>query len=266
MILKDFFKKYSLVGSRVCCGDIFECEFDEGEGFIIPEGFCLLNNISIIPLFIVAVNRDINAIIRYDEELSLLIYDSKVQMDATIEEYEKEFKWRFENYLNFKYFCDSITTLGFMEVIDAISHEFSETDQIEESNKKKDTYMEDLMTLLRLFTFNTFPKNEVRANFISDAYFLLRKLESSLISVKSMNLVKIVDVDFTQTDETYYVLNNNYVGAYEYITDNMEQSKKLLLADEWRCIGKIDRWDNVLVETYKKDDEIIAIWDDIAKQ
>jgi hypothetical protein len=166
-------------------------------------------------------------------------------------------------YINFKKFCNSITELEFMKVINAITNEISTTDQIEDSAKKKDSYLEDLMVLLRLFTSTTFPKNEVRANFISDAYSLLRKLESTLMSVKSMNLVKIADVYYTQTDETYYVFKKDYDGAYEYIADNKEQTKKLLSDDEWHCIGKIGRWDNVLVEAYSKGNKIIAIWDDI---
>jgi hypothetical protein len=194
---------------------------------------------------------------------SLLIYDSQGDKDVTISRNEKYFNPTFERCLNFKKFCNSITELEFMEVIDAITNEISTTDQIEDSAKKKDSYLEDLMVLLRLFTSTTFPKNEVRANFISDAYSLLRKLESTLMSVKSMNLVKIADVYYTQTDETYYVFKKYYDEAYEYIADNKEQTKKLLSDDEWHCIGKIGRWDNVLVEAYSKGNKIIAIWDDI---
>lgn len=116
---------------------------------------------------------------------------------------------------------------------------------------------------MALFTRTTFPKSKVRANFITDAYFLLRKLESSLISVKSMNLVKIAGAYYTESDDTYHVLETDYNEAYKYITDNMEQTKKLLMDDEWSYAGKIGRWDNVLVQKYSKNNKTIALWDDV---
>lgn len=263
MKLKEFVNKYLLSVHRLYVGDLFKCKFDEDEGLIIPEGFSLLNNISRVPLFIIAVNRDEKAIIKFDGDVSLLIYDTEVQMEAAISLHEEYFKNRFERHLNLKSFCDSITTLELMELIDAITNEFYTTEQMEEKSKKKDVYMEDLMVLLRLFTNTTFPKNKVRINFIRDAYPLLRKLEKNLISIQSMNLVKIADVYYTQSDETYYVLKKDYERAYEYIADNLEQTKKLLIDDNWKQIGKIDRWDEVLVEAYSKDNKIIAIWDDV---
>ena len=150
MILKDFIKKYSVGSHRTRTEYDFECEVEEDEGFIIPEGFCLLNSISKIPLFIVAVNREEKAIIKYDGKLSLSIYDNEGQMDVNISKHEEEFKKRFVTYLSFKAFCESITELEFMEVIDAVTNELSATYQIEKSSKKKDAYIEDLMVLMTL--------------------------------------------------------------------------------------------------------------------
>ena len=96
MLLKDFIKKYSLQSYRGWSEDIFECEFDEDEGFIMPDGFSLLNNISKIPVFIVAIKRDEKAVIKFDGQLSLSIYDSEVQMDAAIRLHEEYCKNRYE--------------------------------------------------------------------------------------------------------------------------------------------------------------------------
>lgn len=262
MLLKEFIEKYSVSTERGWSEYLFECQFDEEEGFVLPEDFQLINSISRIPLFIIAINRDEKAIIKFDGQLSLSIFDSEVQMDAAISLHEEESKAIFKTYLNFKHFCDSIAEFELIEIIDAISNEVTITEQIEGDNKKKDAYIEDLMVLLRLFTNNTFPQNDVRPGFIRDAYDLLRKLQNSLISVQSMDLVKIADVYYTETDETYYVLKKDYDKAYEYIGENIEDTRGLLIRDGWQQYGKLARWDEVFVEAYMKDNKIIAIWDD----
>lgn len=261
MILKDFIMKYSYQSVRGWSEDLFDCKFDQDEGFILPEGFYIVNKISRIPIFIIAVNRDEKAIIRYSDNIvSLSIYDTQVQMEAALRSHKEYYEERFEKYLNLRHFCESISKLGVMEVVDAITNELHKTNEFEDC-KKKEIYMEDLMVLLRLFTDTTFPKNQVRVNFIRDAYPLLRELEKTLISVQSMNLVKISEVYFTMTDQTFYVLEKDHKDSIKYITDNLEQTRKLLKIDGWSPCAKVARNDGAIVDILNRDNEYIAIWE-----
>lgn len=265
MNLKEFISKYSLETERGWSEYLFNCAFEEDEGFILPEGFYLDNAISRIPIFMIAVNREEKAVIKYNGQVSLSIYDSEVQMNAAIGEHCEYYQQRYEEYLNFQKFCERITKLEFMEVIDAITIELHEIDRVIEDNKKKKIYMENLMVLLRLFMGTTVPQNGTRDNFIRDAYPLLRKLESNLISVQSMNLVKISDVHHSKSDDTFYVSNRDYVNSYEYITDDLEKTRRLLTADGWDPCGVAFLGKSSFADMLNRDSKYIAIWEGVEK-
>jgi hypothetical protein len=76
------------------------------------------------------------------------------------------------------------------------------------------------------------------------------------------DLLKVVvrDVIFTVTDETYYVsaTGSNFTGLYS--TSSIQQTEKLLLADGWRSVGPVVRYDNVAVDMWSRKSELLSIW------
>lgn len=71
----------------------------------------------------------------------------------------------------------------------------------------------------------------------------------------------IHDVLFTESDETYYVLN--HVSDYQdlYSAKNMDDLEKILLNDGWeKCCGGVIRWDEVNVDMWCRGKEYIAFW------
>lgn len=262
MILKDFIKTYSSDSYQGPSEYIFECAYDMDEGFILPDGFRLNNSISRIPLFIIATNRDEKAIVRFDDgQLSLSIYDHEVSMDAAVSLNTKYFQQKFGRY-SLNRFCKFVEKTDMMGIMDAISAELFSIEHSNETCMKKDIYTKDLKALLSLFMNTSISVDTLRDGFIKEAYPLLKEIEKYVVTVQNLNLVKIAEVYYTKTDETYYVLNKQFEDYENYVGNCKEETIAKLLKDGWNRFGHLTRWDDVSVEVFSKDNAIIAIWDD----
>ena len=77
-----------------------------------------------------------------------------------------------------------------------------------------------------------------------------------------MSNILIYDVIYTNTDETFYVLNKEHENSTKYISENLENTYLKLKNDGWSKCGKVNKTDNVLVDLFSKDGSYIAVWEE----
>jgi len=78
-----------------------------------------------------------------------------------------------------------------------------------------------------------------------------------------MTKIIIADVLYTETDETFYVLNRSHDNASKYTAGTLEDTFYNLIADGWQKRGKVNRHDGSKVDMLKNDkDYIIAVWEE----
>lgn len=130
------------------------------------------------------------------------LYEQVGCMDAAISLHTKYFQDKYDKY-NLNRFCQSVAILDIMEIIDAITAELHTKENNNETCAKKDIYLKDLKLLLSLFFNTAYPMDNFRDGFIRDAYPILLELENNVVSIQNMNLVKIAEVYYTVTDETF---------------------------------------------------------------
>ena len=93
MHIEEFIQKYCCSTFRGYVEYIFEGNNELEDGIPIPEGFELLTEICRYPVFMIFVNKNERAILRfYGDEYSLSIYDSLFVFDVTIEKHMKYYK------------------------------------------------------------------------------------------------------------------------------------------------------------------------------
>jgi len=75
-----------------------------------------------------------------------------------------------------------------------------------------------------------------------------------------MSKIVIRNVSYTNTDETFYVLNSECEISGKYQTDTLEEALMKLQNDGWNKCGKVNRHDYSHVDMLKKDNHYIAVW------
>lgn len=258
MTLNEFIDKYASEAVKKQWGHLYKCKFDEKDGFFIPSGFCLINRISKIPHLIILVNSYKRAMIKYDGQLSISIFNSESELNNALLYHNQYFEERYGQYHAFKSFCDSAVGCDPFALPDRIIME------IHAASSLDDQYTRNLRMLLELFRDPSFDKWLISYYFIRESYNLLLYLEQFLISLQNMKLVKIADVYYSETNKTYHVLSESCEYA-RYVSFEIEVTINLLTKDGWKYFGEVNRNDNVRVKTFSKDNKIIAVWDDIAK-
>ena len=76
-----------------------------------------------------------------------------------------------------------------------------------------------------------------------------------------MQKIIIAHVYYTQTDETFYVLNRLMENAEQYIGSTLQETLANLKAAGWSTCGKVQRHDGVPVDMMSDADQhFIALW------
>ena len=77
-----------------------------------------------------------------------------------------------------------------------------------------------------------------------------------------MSKIIIMDVLYTTTDETFYVLNREHDNASKYAAETLEDTFRNLEADGWHKCGKVQRADYSPVDMLTNYKNYIAVWDE----
>ncbi len=78
-----------------------------------------------------------------------------------------------------------------------------------------------------------------------------------------MPKIMIADVQYTATDETYYVLNRDHKDAEKYQAETLESVFDKLKAEGWLKCGRVNKADNSLAEMLTNSrGDYIAVWDE----
>lgn len=78
-----------------------------------------------------------------------------------------------------------------------------------------------------------------------------------------MKKIIIADVLYTNTDETFYVLNREYQKASLYSAETVDAVIQNLEKDNWHTCGKIKNKHNQLADLLSNDDcDYIAVWEE----
>lgn len=78
-----------------------------------------------------------------------------------------------------------------------------------------------------------------------------------------MQKIVIANVSYTQTDETYYVLNSSMEDAQQYAGGSLEETAGKLKAAGWQPCGKVQRADGVNVDMMTDGSlHYIALWEE----
>lgn len=78
-----------------------------------------------------------------------------------------------------------------------------------------------------------------------------------------MPKIVIADVLYTNTDETFYVLNRPHDNAAKYCAETLDETFENLKADGWNRCGKVNKNDGSLADMCS-DGKInyIAVWEE----
>lgn len=78
-----------------------------------------------------------------------------------------------------------------------------------------------------------------------------------------MSKIKIADVLYTATDESYYVLNREHENTEKYQGETIDAVYKKIVADGWNRCGKVNKSDNSLVDLFSNlRNDYIAVWEE----
>ena len=77
-----------------------------------------------------------------------------------------------------------------------------------------------------------------------------------------MAKIIIRDVLYTNTDETFYVLEREHKMPADYKAETLEEAVTYLKSDGWIRCGKVNKQDYSIVDMLSKDNVYIAIWEE----
>ncbi len=74
-----------------------------------------------------------------------------------------------------------------------------------------------------------------------------------------MSKIKIYEVAYTNTDETFYIMNKIYEDAEKYAGNTLEEIYINLENDGWKRCGKINQLNNVYADMFSREGVYIAV-------
>ena len=74
-----------------------------------------------------------------------------------------------------------------------------------------------------------------------------------------MPKIRIYEVNYTNTDETFYVTTKLYENAKKYEEETLEKVYRSLENDGWIKCGKVNRANEICVDMFNKDGVYIAV-------
>ncbi|WP_423801821.1 hypothetical protein [Neobacillus sp. SAB-20_R2A] len=72
----------------------------------------------------------------------------------------------------------------------------------------------------------------------------------------------ITEIIYSTADETYYVTQRRSKYFSIYNSESVEETRKLLTRDGWNYAGKLEKWDFSLFDTWERENELIALWEE----
>lgn len=77
-----------------------------------------------------------------------------------------------------------------------------------------------------------------------------------------MTKIIISDILYTESDETFYVLEKIHSNAFKYYAKTLEDVFNKLKQDKWNQYGKVNKSDGSLADIFKRGNDYIAVWEE----